>query len=171
MKQIKYIFGFIVIATSLVLPISIYAGATQAKTISNWQKISHEEYTFSIPEKWQEDADTDIWAPKDKMLNMGRPKTSLHVGTIPPIPGKSIDGLLAFYYGSTPKISHNVHKCGMDGFFVEIDVRGYKHLGLILVEELGSMKLLNFFDCQAPTGEFRKEQETFKKILDSVGCD
>jgi len=171
MQQIKYLFGLIVIATSIVLPLSFYAGSAEAETISNWQKISHEAYTFSIPEKWQKDADTDIWAPKDKILNMGRPKTSLHVGGIPPMPGKSIDELLAFYYGSTPKISGKIKKCGMDGFFVEIDTLGYKHLGLILVQDLGMMKLLKFFDCQAPTAEFSKRQKIFKKILDSVACD
>ena len=57
----------------------------------------------------------------------------------------------------------------MKGKFVEVTVRGIKHRGLILIEDVG-MTVLNFFDCQAPANEFDKQQETFKKILDSAEC-
>ena len=171
MKRVSSLPILIVFLTIAAFSVSSNFGMADAEAESGWQRISHNKYTFQIPNTWKEDADTDVWAPKDKILNMGRPKTSLHVGAIPPIPGKNQDALLAFYYGSVPEIGNKVKKCGLDGFFVKIDTRGYKHLGLILVEEVGPMKLLHFFDCQSPDTEFSKQQETFMQILDSVKCD
>ncbi len=170
MKQTKIVPGFIVVLTVAIVTVAINVVLVAAGTESVWQKISHENYTFKIPGTWKEDADTDIWAPKEEILNMGRPKTSLHVGAIPPMPGKSRDELLAFYYGSVPEIVGKIKKCGMEGLFVEIDTRGYKHRGLILIEDIGPMKLLNFFDCQSSTDNFGKDQEMFEQILDSVIC-
>ena len=87
------------------------------------------------------------------------------------MPGSSIEDRLEFYYGAVPKTLHKVKKCGMDGFFVEVTSRGRDHLGLILIEELGAMKIINFFDCQAPTQGFPEKRDTFEKILNSVTCD
>ena len=171
MKQTKIVLGFIVFLTVVMMTAAINVLPVEAGTEPVWQKISHEKYTFKIPGTWKEDADTGIWAPKDEILNMGRPKTSLHVGAIPPMPGKNRNELLAFYYGSVPKIVGKIKKCGMEGLFVEIDTRGYKHHGLILIEDIGPMKLLNFFDCQSPSADFGKNQELFKQILDSVTCN
>lgn len=170
MKQTKIVSGFIVFLTVAIIT-TINITLSDAGTGLVWQKISHENYAFKIPDSWKEDADTDIWAPKEEILNMGRPKTSLHVGAIPPIPGKNRDELLAFYYGSVPEIVGKIKKCGMEGLFVEIDTRGYKHHGLILIEDNGPMKLLNFFDCQSPKADFSKNKELFKQILDSVTCN
>ena len=171
MKQTKIVPGFIVLLTVAIMTAAINVVLVEAGTKPVWKKVSHEGYTFKIPGTWKEDADTDIWAPKEEILNMGRPKTSLHVGAIPPMPGKNRNELLAFYYGSVPKIVGKIKKCGMEGLFVEIDARGYKHHGLILIEDIGPMKLLNFFDCQSPTADFGKDQELFKQILDSVTCN
>ena len=171
MKQTKRVPVFVVLLTVAIMTTAINIGQGGAGTEPTWQKISHERYTLKIPGTWKEDGDTDMWAPQEKILNMGRPKTSLHVGAVPPIPGKNMDELLAFYYGSVPEIVGKIEKCGMEGLFVEIDTRGYKHHGLILIEDMGPMKLLNFFDCQSPSAEFEKDQELFKKILDSVACN
>lgn len=171
MKQTKFVPGFIVFLTVAIIIAAINIVLVEARTEPLWQKISHEKYTFKIPGTWKEDADKGIWAPKEETLNMGRPKTSLHVGAIPPMPGKNRDELLAFYYGSVPKIVGTIKKCGMEGLFVEIDARGYKHHGLILIEAIGPMKLLNFFDCQSPTANFGSNQKAFKQILDSVTCN
>ena len=171
MKQTKIVPVFIIFLTVAIMTAAINVVLVEAGTKPVWQKISHENYTFKIPGTWKEDANTDIWAPKEEILHMGRPKISLHVGTIPPMPGKNRDELLTFYYGSVPEIVGKIKKCGMEGLFVEIDTRGYKHHGLILIEDIGSMKLLNFFDCQSPSADFDKYQELFKQILDSAACN
>ena len=171
MKQINVVQGFIIFLTVAIITAAINVVLVEAGTKTVWQKISRENYTFKIPGTWKEDADTDIWAPKEEILNVGRPKTSLHVGAIPPMPGKNRDELLAFYYGSVPEIVGKIKKCGMEGLFVEIDTRGNKHHGLILIEDIGPMKLLNFFDCQSPTADFVRNQKLFKQILDSVTCN
>lgn len=141
-----------------------------ATALSGWQKISHENYTFFIPGDWKADGDTDMWAPQDQLPSAGRPNTSLHIGAIPPLPGKSQDELLEFYYGTVPAITHKTQKCGTNSFFVEANSRGDKHLGLILVEKVGPMTILNFLDCQAAESKFSENQATFQKILESVEC-
>ncbi|MCG8430402.1 MAG: hypothetical protein MJA29_04440 [Candidatus Omnitrophica bacterium] len=171
MKRSKIVPGVIVFLTVAMMTAAINVGLVEAGTKPGWQKISHEKYALEIPGTWKEVADKDIWAPKEEILNMARPKTSLHVGAVPPMPGKNRDELLAFYYGSVPKIAGDVKRCGMEGFFVEIDARGYKHHGLILVEKIGPMQMLHFFDCQSPSADFGKNEELFKQILNSVTCN
>lgn len=167
-KIIPFFLIFLMVALFITFTSNVVLAV--AGTAPGLQKISHENFTLKIPDTWKEDSDTDTWAPHGEILNMGRPKTSLHVGAIPPMPGKNRDELLAFYYGSVPKTLSKTDKCGMEGLFVEIDTQGYKHHGLILIEDIGPIKLLNFFDCQSPTADFHKKQDLFKQILDSVTC-
>ena len=150
-------------------PAKAEAPKNKGSKASGWQQAAYENYTFFLPKDWKGDGKTGLWCPGDQSLDMGRPKVSLHIGATPVMPGKSIEKGLEFYYGTVPASFGKVKKCGMNGNFVEVTMRGYKHLGLILIEDSG-MKVINFFDCQALADEFEKHQETFKKILDSVGC-
>jgi len=135
-----------------------------------WEKATFERYLFSIPKSWKKDMDLGIWCPGDQNLNMGRPNVSLHCGGMPVMPGSKVESRLEFYYGVVPTTLEEIEKCGMKGMFVEATSRGRKHLGLILVEEIGAMKIINFFDCQAPVDDFDSRLETFEKILKSVAC-
>ena len=142
---------------------------TEDKSVPGWQQASYENYRFSLPKDWKGDGDTGIWCPGDQNLDMGRPKLSMHIGAIPVMPGSTVADKLNFYYGGAPTTTGEIKKCGMSGKFVKVTIHGLKHLGLILEDNAG-MKIVNFFDCQAPADKFDQYQETFKKILNSVGC-
>ena len=138
--------------------------------VPGWEKTSYEKYSFFLPKDWKDGGADGAWCPGDQDTMAGLPRVSLHVGSIPPImSGKTIEEMLKFYYHSVPDTISKVNKCGMEGMLVETTVEGFKHRGLILIEE-GPMLILDFFDCRAPEGEFNQYEETFQKILDSVGC-
>lgn len=144
--------------------------ASKGNTVPGWQKVSYENYTFSLPGNWKGDTKIGIWCPGDLNLDMGRPSVSLHIGATPVMPGSNVEDGLKRYYGIAPTDTGNeTRTCGMDGSYVEVTNNGFKHMGLILVEGKG-IKILNFFDCQAPADSFDGELETFKKILDTVAC-
>ena len=146
------------------------AADQESAVVSGWKKTSYEKYSFFLPKDWKNGGVDGIWCPGDQSTTAGRPRVSLHVGSIPPmISGKTIEEKLKFYYQSIPDTIGKVKKCGMEGMLVETTVNGFKHRGLILIDE-SAMTILDFFDCQAPEGEFNQYEETFKKILDSVGC-
>lgn len=139
---------------------------------AGWKGESHEDYTFFIPPDWQEDQDTDIWCPAEQNVEMGRAPVSLHCGSIPVLPGSSIDERLAFYYGETPQTVKELERCGMTGRWVEITRHGRRHLGLVLIEDVGAaIQVIDFFDCQAPESEFQRRRVAFEMILNSVACD
>ena len=135
-----------------------------------WSKAEYENTTFLIPADWKAMGDTGIWCPGDQNMNMGRPAVSLHCGGIPVMPDSSVEDRLKFYYGAVPDTLQVFKRCGMNARFVNVTIHGKRHLGLILEEKTGPMMVLNFFDCQAPEGEFDKYMGRFKRILDSVSC-
>ena len=138
--------------------------------ISGWGKTSYGKYSFFLPKDWKNGGADGAWCPGDQDTATGLPRVSLHVGSIPPMmSGNTIEEKLKFYYHSVPDTIGKVKKCGMEGMLVETTVKGFKHRGLILIDE-SAMTILDFFDCRAPEGEFNQYEETFKKILDSVGC-
>ena len=143
--------------------------ATQNK-ISGGRRAAYENCTFTLPGDWQGDEDTGIWCPGNQNLDMGRPGVSLHCGGIPVMTGSTVEDRLKFYYGAVPATVKKFKKCGMNARYVDVTARGYRHLGLILEEKTGPMMVLNFFDCQAPEGEFNRYQSIFKGILNSVQC-
>jgi len=135
-----------------------------------WSRAEYENTVFMIPPDWKAMGDTGIWCPGDQNMNMGRPKVSLHCGGIPVMPNSSVEDRLKFYYGMVPTTLQKFKRCGMNARIVDVTIHGKRHLGLILEEKTGPMMVLNFFDCQAPEGEFDKYMGRFKKILDSVSC-
>jgi hypothetical protein len=138
--------------------------------VPGWEKTSYGTYSFSLPKDWKDGGAEGAWCPGGQDTTAGLPRVSLHVGSIPPImSGKTIEEMLKFYYHSVPETISKVNKCGMEGMLVETTVEGFKHRGLILINE-GPMLILDFLDCRAPEGEFNQYEETFQKILDSVGC-
>lgn len=142
----------------------------RGNSVPGWQQVSYENATFSLPEKWKGDAETGIWCPGAQNLDMGRPRVSLHIGATPVMPGSSVEDGLKRYYGVVPTATgEETKKCGKNGSYMEVTNNGLKHIGLILVEDMG-MKIVHFFDCQAPGDEFDEQLETFRKILDSVEC-
>lgn len=151
-------------------PGEVKAPSSSAVIPGGWSKAEYENTPFVIPPDWKAMGDTGIWCPGDQDMNMGRPKVSLHCGGIPVMPNSSVEDRLKFYYGVVPATLQTFKKCGMNARFIDVTSRGQRHFGLILEEKTGPMMILNFFDCQAPEGEFDNYQGTFKKILDSVGC-
>ena len=138
--------------------------------VPGWEKTSYDKYSFFLPKDWKDGGGEGVWCPGDQATTAGLPRVSLHVGSIPPIiSGKTIDEMLKFYYHSVPETIGKVNKCGMEGMLVETTVEGFKHRGLILIDD-STMLILDFFNCKAPEGEFNQYEETFQKILDSVGC-
>ncbi len=146
------------------------AANQESAAVPGWDKTSYEKYSFFLPKDWKDGGADGVWCPGDQDTMSGLPRVSLHVGSIPPImSGNTVEEKLKFYYHSVPDTIGKVNKCGMEGLLVETTVEGFTHRGLILIDE-STMMILDFFDCRAPEGEFKQYEETFKKILDSVGC-
>lgn len=150
------------------------APAPSGKVPADWKEASYDEFRFSIPSDWQEESGTGVWFPGTESFAMGMPDISLQCGSMPIMPGQTVDGQIReLLHGSDPASKEPVEKCGMEGHNREaLDEFGLRHIALTLEEQAGGgMIMVHFFNCRVPAAEYSEYAEVFKKILESVRCN
>jgi hypothetical protein len=161
----KHVFILTVLVAGLSCAV-VFAGDTKAEK-SN--VFTFQGWTITLPGDWNGDAEAGVCWPGEGSIDMGRPPVSLHCGGIPVMPGTTFEDRIKSHINGEPKDRQKVTVEGLIGFTCTWSSQGNKHTGMFLEEVIGGgMKIIHFFDCQAPEAKFDGFKEVFGQIIKTV---
>lgn len=133
---------------------SVAADEMKIATFNDW--------TIELPGGWNGDNEMGLYWEGEIAQFMGRPKVSIHLGAIPVL------GKIAFAERVKQHIGCDFTKVadvtveGIKGFTCTWEHHGKKHYGMFLEEDVsGMMRVINFFDCQAPVDKYPELEKSF----------
>jgi len=144
-----------IIVLIICLSVSI-AFAVEMKT------ATFNDWTMELPSGWSGDDDKGIYWPGEIETFMGRPPVSIHMGGIPVMSKIAFEERVKQHIDCDFTDKKEVTVEGQKGFTCNWEKSGEKHYGMFLEKSVGGvMRIISFFDCQAPVAQFADLEKSF----------
>jgi len=149
----------------LIIQLGICIGAC-AVLADEMKTATFNDWTVELPAGWSGDDEMGLYWPGEIEQFMGRPPVSLHMGGIPVMSEITFEERVTQHVNAKPIDKKDATVEGLKGFTCIWEVNGKKHYGMFLEENVGgAMRLIYFFEFQAPIADYPEFEEVFEKAV------